>query len=201
MPYKSVRWRICTFAKIRKAVWPYIRGIKQQHGSDLDEFKVEDMAQREAAANINRILKRVHISQEIYWSAIDMSNSIRKRAHELVSNGFLFSDRGLELLCGPRIWLRGKLLSHEITPFIISLGSQKEDEQKLSLSTRTFCESLRQQLSQCRGKERIKIVCPLAYKGQACCGKKDLLQRLQKRLPEIGRSNFDVRNCDDIRAG
>src|SRR5207244_4343440 len=106
----------------------------------------------------------------------------------------LFSDRGLVLLCAPTIRLVGKLSSHEITPFILSLGFQKEDKDKLSPPIRIFCESLRQQLSKPCG-----IVCPLAYKGQVCCGRKEELQRLHDRLPEENKGNYEKPNCDLVR--
>jgi hypothetical protein len=117
-----------------------------------------------------------------------------KRAHELVSNGFLFSDKGLGLLYGPTTRLVGKLSSKEITPLIFSLGFQQDDKDKLSPSIRVFCESLRQQLSKPFG-----LVCPFAYKGQVRCGKNELLLRLFERLPEEVNSNFEKPNCDRIR--
>lgn len=193
---------LCTFAKIRKVVWSYIKMVEQEHGSNLDEFKLEDMAEREAAEEINRILEHAGIPREAYWSAIDdMENHIFKRIYEAVTKGFLLSDEELGILLAPFIKLEGKFIklegkssSGEITPLIFSLGYQKEDEDKLSPSIRVFCESLRQQLTKPCG-----IVCAFAYKGQACCGRKELLLRLYRRLPEEDKSNYEKPNCDSIR--
>jgi hypothetical protein len=186
---------LCTFAKIRKVVWSHIKIIKQEHGSNLDEFKLEGMAESEAAEEINRILEHAGIPPEAYWSAIDnMENHIFKRIYEAVTKGSLLSDEELGILFAPFIKLEGQSSSGEITPLIFSLGFQKEDKDKLSPSIRVFCESLRQQLTKPCG-----IVCAFAYKEQACCGRKELLLSLSRRLPEEDKSNYEEPNCDSIR--
>lgn len=186
---------LCTLAKIREVVSSHIKIITQEHGSNLDVFKLEDMAERDAAEETNQILEQADIPREVYWSAIEMEKtSIYRRLSKSLTNRFSLSNEELEVFCAPVIYLKGKLSSGEITPLIFSFDCPKKDQDTLSPSIRVFCESLCQQLSKPCG-----IVCPSAYEGKPCCGKKRLLQRLYERLPEEDKSNYEQPNCDLIR--
>ena len=186
---------LSTIAQTRRVVWSHTTRLHQEHGSNLDAFKLEIMAEKEAAEEINRILEEAGIRREIYWSAVEMeTSSITRRSGKSLPHGFSLSDAGHEMLFAPVILLKGKFSSGEITPQIISFHASSEDADGLSPSIRIFCESLCQQLSKPCG-----LVCPFAYQGKPCCGKQQLLQTLFERLPENMKCNHQEPNCDQIR--
>jgi hypothetical protein len=189
---------LCELAKIRKIIRSCAEKIHQESGSKLNKIEMETPAEREAAKQIDEILERAGIPQEVYWSAVVMEkNSLNRRlSRSMISmiNNFTLGEEELRIFFAPIIKLVGKPALQEITPVILSVGLPQEDDGNLSHLIRVLCESLRQQLT-----KRCGFVCAFARKGQPCCGLKEAHLTLLDRLPEEEKKYFSPPKCDAFR--
>jgi hypothetical protein len=182
-----------TLSKICKIMMPCINMTQR---TDINKDALAT-AEREAIKKIDSMLEHANISCEVFWSTfnIAMENPLAKRIAEGVINDFSVSDEDKTLLFAPIVTLIGQPSRKGIAAYVFNFDSKlQEDEENLSPTNRIFYESLCQQL-----RRRCGIVCAFAYKGKPCCGAKERLLTLYKRLPREERTHFKSPNCDSIR--
>jgi hypothetical protein len=171
---------IYSISEIYKLILPStIRNTKiQEQYSALYQEEL-DVLEGEVNKKIESILKRAGIPDDVFWSTINEATDV------LEKNSSYGQDQSITLIGRPSL--------KEIIA-VIRDNLQQVYEDKLSPPERTFYESIRQQLSQLCG-----IVCPFASHGKPCCGLKEELWRLYRRLPEEDRKQFKEPHCDLIR--
>jgi hypothetical protein len=212
---------LCTFIEIRKFIFSYIdtsleilEFLKQADDNLLELagkeiFKIEAIAEKGAAKQINRILGQAGIPKDIYWTvSAEMRDVVMPKWSHNYQTIILQNDFSQENRCDQRHWARITLLGRPSRKVIDVYGCHCGHEDKLeqlndntvrirlSPTSRIFFESIRQQLCQLSGKKRVKLVCPFAIEDKrSCCGRKIALQNIFEELPEEDKVRFTLPDC------
>jgi len=188
------------FLETEKNIWPIVlshyKRIEKDNDSGLDTLKLLALAEREAIEEVNPILEQAGIPKDVYWTVTAARYDIvyphlGELSEAIVNNDFSRFKALIPFSLQQPI-LIGRPAEKYIS--ITELPYDGKVKPKFSTETRAFCESLRQQLSAHCG-----IVCPYARKGRPCCGGKEELQNLYKRLPKEDKKHFEEPDCDRIR--
>jgi hypothetical protein len=159
------------------------------------------LAERKAAAQINRILEHAGIPKELYWfvSAVMQEEVIPKfinRSEAILKKAILKKDNTYKKVhkhgygCDPQITLIGYRTNIQGRPYITPVFTTNCEVKNINYTDMRFVlESLRQQIVNSCG-----IVCPYGFM-EKCCGRREMLKRIYEFIPEAYKKDIRAPDC------
>jgi hypothetical protein len=192
------------FVEILKIIWSNIEDIEiiwlDIEDSDYNRDKLLEslrLAEKKSAPQINRILEKANIPEEIYWFVSEVMHEevIPKnvRTKEAALGAILNNNSSHKedeewhaMGCYPKITLIGSEIDQSV---LFVYLTQCKYYNEAYVYVRIFFESIRQQLH-----HRCGIVCPYGFMNK-CCGRSEMLKRIYELLPDEEKKYFSEPDC------